>query len=117
MRVPSTATEGLRGQIRRLADQILLNFRAARRHRAQGTTRRRALACLFFGNAVRPNLNKTLPLGQMSVEEIRVAAGRPLHSTRTRGVPQLGACFYAVTAAQRVGDVGRNTLRTAASTR
>jgi hypothetical protein len=49
------------------------------------------------GNAIRPNLNTTLDLSSMSVEEIVAAGGRSL--------------FTQITAAQRVGNVGRNTLR------
>ncbi|HJR06089.1 MAG TPA: carboxypeptidase regulatory-like domain-containing protein [Pyrinomonadaceae bacterium] len=56
----------------------------------------------LVGNSIRPNLNTTLPLGNMSVEEIRVAAG----------AAGAASFFTPVTAAQRVGNVGRNTLRT-----
>jgi hypothetical protein len=51
----------------------------------------------LVGNAIRPNLNTNLDLSSMSVEEILRAGGRSLFST--------------ITAAQRVGNVGRNTLR------
>ena len=51
----------------------------------------------LVGNAIRPNLNTTLDLSSMSVEEILRAGGRSL--------------FTPITAAQRVGNVGRNTLR------
>jgi hypothetical protein len=51
----------------------------------------------LVGNAIRPNLNTTLDLSGMSVEEIVAAGGRSL--------------FRTITAAQRVGSVGRNTLR------
>jgi hypothetical protein len=51
----------------------------------------------LVGNAIRPNLNTTLDLSSMSVEEIVAAGGRSL--------------FTQITAAQRVGNVGRNTLR------
>lgn len=51
----------------------------------------------LVGNAIRPNLNTTLDLSSMSVEEILRAGGRSL--------------FRPITAAQRVGNVGRNTLR------
>ena len=51
----------------------------------------------LVGNAIRPNLNTTLDLSSMSVEEILSAGGRSLFST--------------ITAAQRVGSVGRNVLR------
>lgn len=51
----------------------------------------------LVGNAIRPNLNTTLDLSGMSVEEILLAGGRSL--------------FTPITAAQRVGNVGRNVLR------
>jgi hypothetical protein len=51
----------------------------------------------LVGNAIRPNLNTTLDISGMTVEEIVAAGGRSLFST--------------ITAAQRVGSVGRNTLR------
>jgi len=51
----------------------------------------------LVGNAIRPNLNTTLDLSGMSVEEILAAGGRSL--------------FTPITAAQRIGNVGRNTLR------
>jgi outer membrane receptor protein involved in Fe transport len=51
----------------------------------------------LVGNAIRPNLNTTLDISSMSVEEILQAGGRSL--------------FTPITAAQRVGNAGRNTLR------
>ncbi|HEY6660808.1 MAG TPA: hypothetical protein VI031_06690, partial [Pyrinomonadaceae bacterium] len=51
----------------------------------------------LVGNAIRPNLNTTLDLSSMSVEDILRAGGRSLFST--------------ITAAQRVGNAGRNILR------
>ena len=51
----------------------------------------------LVGNAIRPNLNTTLDLSGMSVEEILAAGGRSL--------------FTPITAAQRVANAGRNTLR------
>ncbi len=51
----------------------------------------------LVGNAIRPNLNTTLDLSNMSVEEIVAAGGRSL--------------FTPITAAQRVGNAGRNILR------
>ncbi|HEV2801162.1 MAG TPA: carboxypeptidase regulatory-like domain-containing protein [Pyrinomonadaceae bacterium] len=56
----------------------------------------------LVGNSIRPNINTSLPLGQMSVEEIRVAAG----------AAGAASFFTPVTAAQRVGNAGRNILRT-----
>lgn len=51
----------------------------------------------LVGNAIRPNLNTTLDLSGMTVEEIVAAGGRSL--------------FRTITAVQRVGSAGRNTLR------
>lgn len=51
----------------------------------------------LVGNAIRPNLNTTLDLSSMSVEQILQAGGRSL--------------FRPITAAQRVGNAGRNILR------
>ncbi len=51
----------------------------------------------LVGNAIRPNLNTTLPLSQMSVEEIVGAGGRTL--------------FRGLDPGQRVGNAGRNILR------
>jgi hypothetical protein len=51
----------------------------------------------LVGNSVRPNLATNLDVSHMSVEELRAAGGRTL--------------FAQVTAAQRIGNIGRNTLR------
>jgi hypothetical protein len=51
----------------------------------------------LVGNAIRPNINTTLDLSNMTVEEILQAGGRSL--------------FRTITTAQRVGDAGRNILR------
>lgn len=51
----------------------------------------------LVGTAIRPNLNTTLDLSSMTMPEILAAGGRSL--------------FSQVTAAQRIGNVGRNTLR------
>ncbi len=51
----------------------------------------------LVGNAIRPNLNTNLDLSSMSVEDILRAGGRSL--------------FTPITAAQRIGNVGRNVLR------
>ncbi|MCP9496620.1 MAG: hypothetical protein MSG64_19460 [Pyrinomonadaceae bacterium MAG19_C2-C3] len=50
----------------------------------------------LVGNAIRPNLNTTLDVSSMRVED--------LFAIRTM-------LFTQITAAQRVGNVGRNTLR------
>jgi hypothetical protein len=51
----------------------------------------------LVGNAIRPNLNTTLDLSRMSVEEIVGAGGRVL--------------FRGLSPGQRVGNAGRNILR------
>ena len=51
----------------------------------------------LVGDAIRPNLNTTLPLGGMTIPDILGAGGASL--------------FQRITAAQRVGNAGRNILR------
>ncbi|HKR14938.1 MAG TPA: TonB-dependent receptor [Pyrinomonadaceae bacterium] len=51
----------------------------------------------LVGDAIRPNLATNLPLGGMTVPEILAAGG--------------GSLFQRITAAQRVGNAGRNILR------
>ncbi len=51
----------------------------------------------LVGDAIRPNLNTSLPLGGMTIPEILAAGGTSL--------------FQRITAAQRVGSAGRNILR------
>lgn len=51
----------------------------------------------LVGDAIRPNLNTTLSLGTLTVPEILAAGGASL--------------FQRITAAQRVGNAGRNILR------
>ena len=51
----------------------------------------------LVGDAIRPNLNTTLPLGSMTIPDILAAGGASL--------------FQRITAAQRVGSAGRNILR------
>jgi hypothetical protein len=51
----------------------------------------------LVGNAIRPNLNTNLDLSSMNLIEIRAAGGASL--------------FSALTAGQRTGNVGRNTIR------
>jgi hypothetical protein len=53
----------------------------------------------LVGNAIRPNLNTTLDLSGMSVEDLRAAGGRSLYSA----LPANGSV--------RVGNAGRGTLR------
>ena len=51
----------------------------------------------LVGDAIRPNLNTTLDISRMSVEELRLAGGQSL--------------FQLISAGQRIGNLGRNTLR------
>jgi hypothetical protein len=51
----------------------------------------------LVGNAIRPNLNTALDLSKMTLVEIRAAGGASL--------------FSPLTAGQRTGTIGRNTLR------
>ncbi len=51
----------------------------------------------LVGNAIRPNLNTTLNIGSMSIQQLRAAGGASL--------------FSQITAAQRIGNAGRNILR------
>ncbi|HYE16551.1 MAG TPA: carboxypeptidase regulatory-like domain-containing protein [Pyrinomonadaceae bacterium] len=76
----------------------------------QGTDPAGALSGIsgLVGNAIRPNLVTDLPLGSMSVEAIRVAAAG-LTCAHGSGAQCL---FRPVTAAERVGNAGRNILRT-----
>jgi hypothetical protein len=53
----------------------------------------------LVGNSIRPNVNSSLDLASMSLEEILAAGGRSLFST----LPSNGTV--------RIGNLGRNTLR------
>jgi len=66
----------------------------------------------LVGNAIRPNINTNLNLSGMSVEQIRVAAGGLTCNIAGTAVTGAGCFFSNVTVAQRVGDAGRNILRT-----
>jgi hypothetical protein len=66
----------------------------------------------LVGNAIRPNINTDLNLSGMSIEQIRVAAGARTCTIAGTAVTGAGCFFSTVTAAQRVGDAGRNILRT-----
>jgi len=57
------------------------------------------------GLAIRPNLNTNLDLSSMTIPEIRAQCGTPITGNRCP------ALFTAVTAAQRLGNAGRNILR------
>lgn len=58
----------------------------------------------LVGNAIRPNLNTDLDLSNMTIEEILAAGGAALFRPLC-GMPS------ATCAGERVGEVGRNTLR------
>jgi hypothetical protein len=58
----------------------------------------------LVGNAIRPNINTDLKLSQMSIEAIRAAGGASLFR-------QLCGMPSPTCAGERVGNVGRNTLR------
>jgi hypothetical protein len=51
----------------------------------------------LVGDAIRPNLNTTLPIAGMTIPDVLAAGGASL--------------FQRITAAQRVGNAGRNILR------
>ena len=77
----------------------------------QGTDPAGALSGIsgLVGNAIRPNLVTDQPLGSMSVEAIRLAGAGLTCAGGLSGA----ACFFRpVTAAERVGNAGRNLLRT-----
>ena len=58
----------------------------------------------LVGNAIRPNLNSSLDLGSMTIEELRAAGGASLFKPLC-GNPS------ATCAGERVGNVPRNSLR------
>jgi hypothetical protein len=60
----------------------------------------------LVGNAIRPNINTDLELSKMTIPEILAAGGASLFS-RLCG----GANVFAPGCTERVGNVGRNTLR------
>jgi hypothetical protein len=66
----------------------------------------------LVGNAIRPNLNTTLALGGMSLEQIRLAGAGLSCTINGTAVTGAGCFFSTVTVAQRVGTAGRNILRT-----
>jgi hypothetical protein len=59
----------------------------------------------LVGNAIRPNLASNLDLSSMSIPEIRAGCGTPIANNTCP------ALFTRITAAQRVGNAGRNILR------
>ena len=59
----------------------------------------------LVGDAIRPNLNSSLDLSSMSIPEIRAACGAPITGNNCP------ALFSLTTAAQRLGNAGRNILR------
>jgi hypothetical protein len=59
----------------------------------------------LVGNSIRPNLNTDLDISNMTIQELREAGGAALFRTLC-GMPS------TTCAGERVGSVGRNTLRT-----
>lgn len=59
----------------------------------------------LVGTAIRPNYASSVNISGMTIRELRAACGTPITGN---ACPNL---FTAITAAQRVGNVGRNTLR------
>ncbi len=59
----------------------------------------------LVGNAIRPNLASNMDLSTMSIPQIRAQCGTPIAGNTCP------ALFTAITAAQRVGNAGRNILR------
>jgi Carboxypeptidase regulatory-like domain len=59
----------------------------------------------LVGSAIRPNLNSDLELSKMTIQEIREAGGAALFSRLC------GGATSQLTCPERVGNVGRNTLR------
>jgi hypothetical protein len=59
----------------------------------------------LVGDAIRPNLTTNLDLSSMSIPEIRAQCGTPVAGNNCP------ALFTAVTAAQRLGNAGRNIIR------
>jgi hypothetical protein len=59
----------------------------------------------LVGNAIRPNINTDLELSKMTIEEIRAAGGASLFARLCGGATSQLSC------PERVGNVGRNTLR------
>lgn len=59
----------------------------------------------LVGNSIRPNINTDLDISNMNIEELRAAGGGSLFRTLC-GMPS------PTCAGERVGNVGRNTLRT-----
>jgi hypothetical protein len=59
----------------------------------------------LVGNAIRPNVASNRNLGSLSIPELRAACGTPIAGNVCPGL------FTAITAAQRLGNAGRNILR------
>ena len=59
----------------------------------------------LVGNSIRPNLATTLHLSGMSIQEIRANCGTAIANNTCPGL------FTRITAAERVGNAGRNILR------
>lgn len=59
----------------------------------------------LVGNSIRPNLATNLHLSGMTIPEIRAQCGTPIANNTCPGL------FTRITAAERVGNAGRNILR------
>ncbi|HEX8267958.1 MAG TPA: TonB-dependent receptor [Pyrinomonadaceae bacterium] len=64
----------------------------------------------LVGDAIRPNLASNLDLSSMTIPEIRAACGTPI-TTPAAAANNCPALFTRITAAQVVGNAGRNILR------
>lgn len=68
----------------------------------------------LVGNPVRPNLNTNMDLSSMSLREIRAQCGSPVPVAVPGATGYVNACpnlFSVPTPGQRVGNAGRNILR------
>ncbi|MDQ3043332.1 MAG: hypothetical protein M3R11_13290, partial [Acidobacteriota bacterium] len=59
----------------------------------------------LVGNSIRPNLASNRDISSLTIPEIRALCGAPIANNNCPGL------FTRITAAQRVGDAGRNILR------
>jgi hypothetical protein len=64
----------------------------------------------LVGNSIRPNLASGTNLSSMTIPEIRAACGTPI-TTPAASANMCPNLFTRITAAQRVGNAGRNIIR------
>jgi len=64
----------------------------------------------LVGNAIRPNLASNTDLSSLSIPEIRAMCGTPITSPAS-ATNRCPALFTRITAAQRIGNAGRNIIR------